>query len=132
MPQGRHSLFRFGAFIAARGHRLSINVRISPPEHQHVRMNPHSAPGGNCGAGHACNVGAPLAVQRSSLLRKKFEEADFLKNARLPPWEWDQPVCRGAPPTPFPYTLQARRLLTIPSAALNLEVVILALPKRSG
>ena len=33
MPQGRHGLFRFGAFIAARGHRPSINVRISPPEH---------------------------------------------------------------------------------------------------
>jgi hypothetical protein len=31
MPQGRHGLFRFGAFVAARGHRLSINVRISPP-----------------------------------------------------------------------------------------------------
>ena len=36
MPQGRHGLFRFGAFVAARGHRLSINVRISPPDHQHA------------------------------------------------------------------------------------------------
>jgi len=32
MPQGRHGLFRCGAFAAARGHRPSINVRISPPE----------------------------------------------------------------------------------------------------
>jgi hypothetical protein len=32
MPQARHGLFRFGAFVAARGHRPSINVRISPPE----------------------------------------------------------------------------------------------------
>jgi hypothetical protein len=32
MPQGRHGLFRRGAFAAARGHRPSINVRISPPE----------------------------------------------------------------------------------------------------
>jgi hypothetical protein len=31
--QGRHGLFRYGAFVAARGHRPSINVRISPPEH---------------------------------------------------------------------------------------------------
>ena len=29
----RHGLFRCGAFIAARGRRPSINVRISPPEH---------------------------------------------------------------------------------------------------
>jgi hypothetical protein len=36
MPQARHGLFRFGAFVAARGHRPSINVRISPPEHQHA------------------------------------------------------------------------------------------------
>jgi hypothetical protein len=36
MPQGRHGLFRFGAFVAARGHRPSINVRISPPEHHHA------------------------------------------------------------------------------------------------
>jgi hypothetical protein len=36
MPQGRHGLFRCGAFVAARGHRQSINVRISPPEHQHA------------------------------------------------------------------------------------------------
>ena len=32
-PWGRHGLFRYGAFVAARGHRPSINVRISPPEH---------------------------------------------------------------------------------------------------
>ena len=32
MPQGRHGLFRCGAFAAARGHHPSINVRISPPE----------------------------------------------------------------------------------------------------
>jgi hypothetical protein len=31
MPQARHGLFRFGAFVAARGLRPSINVRISPP-----------------------------------------------------------------------------------------------------
>jgi len=36
MPQARHGLFRFGAFVAARGHLPSINVRISPPEHQHA------------------------------------------------------------------------------------------------
>jgi hypothetical protein len=36
MPQGQHGLFRLGAFVAARGHRPSINVRISPPEHQHA------------------------------------------------------------------------------------------------
>jgi hypothetical protein len=34
--KARHGLFRFGAFIAARGHRPSINVRISPPGHQHA------------------------------------------------------------------------------------------------
>ena len=31
--RGQHGLFRRGAFLAARGHRPSINVRISPPEH---------------------------------------------------------------------------------------------------
>ena len=29
----RHGLFRCGAFIAARSHRPSINIRKSPPEH---------------------------------------------------------------------------------------------------
>jgi hypothetical protein len=32
-PWGRHGLFRYGALVAARGYRPSINVRISPPEH---------------------------------------------------------------------------------------------------
>jgi hypothetical protein len=31
MPQGRHGLFRCGAFAAARGHRPSIYVRYRPP-----------------------------------------------------------------------------------------------------
>ena len=36
MPEGRHGLFRFGAFVAARGHRPSIMFGYRPPNISHA------------------------------------------------------------------------------------------------